>query len=970
MRCKNSLGRSLLFTLRISTYLCSTQLARSFSVLSVINRSGKIAMNLFDNKPHMFRLAFGILLLYLLGIGLYNFFRYTSTPTDENLFRNPRTALYFTESMSISGPAPSVDNSTTLSLQVGDMLYMVNKRNVRDLEDLRGELSHIHNDSILHLTLVRLSKNESFTTEVRKSSFPLEFFRELQPTALVVDVTRDGASDRAGMRVGDIIMRINGQSFKDANNADLVLRRAQIGKSIEYEVLRNNEAITLHVTLASFGIQIYFLSLFLAGIMFMAMGTFVGMNRPQHIASRLMGLFFVLAGFALVVGPIQRDAQQDWFVLIRNVSFVLGIFLAFATSHHLHHYFPTNRPELISRPWLRRSGYILALVAAVAVFVFHGGVFFLGLSSLIAYSVGAPLFYRKQCPPEYRKLARPTRWAGIITGIVAGFFAFLVFLSGGVRIQLLAFIGIVLLLIPLSYLYTIARYRLLDMNLRIRRNIQYSFVSVAWTVLSFIVLLWTLTLLLRADFGLPDIRLTGASIEVIDSPMPVQERAIWEKGVAVMLALVLTFSLRGAGRAGQKFIAKKFYRSQYDYRRAASELATVMATTLSMNELARGIVEKLTDLMQLKRVGVMFFREKVACCQEADGFDGSSWTSFCLSVEKDIVQTLQQFKSEVSVDYLPPDMKAGFRHNEIQYIIPIRSKERLIGALLIGEKRSESTFQAEDLEFLAAVAKQASVAIENAFLYEELAEQERMKHELAIARRIQLESLPQTTPQVDGLDIAGVSVPAMEVGGDYFDYLNGDVSKLTVIVGDVSGKGTSAALYMSKVQGILRSLHGFGLSPRDFFVRANALLCNDMEKRSFVTAMGGFFDPKGKRLVLARAGHLPLFHYRARSATVDQVIPKGLGLGLNSEGVFASELEERTIQYEQGDVFLFVTDGITEAQQRNGNQFGEERLIDTLRSSSALSVMEIRDRILSDVKTFAGDAVQHDDQTVVVVKVT
>jgi serine phosphatase RsbU (regulator of sigma subunit) len=105
------------------------------------------------------------------------------------------------------------------------------------------------------------------------------------------------------------------------------------------------------------------------------------------------------------------------------------------------------------------------------------------------------------------------------------------------------------------------------------------------------------------------------------------------------------------------------------------------------------------------------------------------------------------------------------------------------------------------------------MAMENAFLYEELAEKERMKHELAIARRIQLASLPQKTPVVKGLEIAGSSLPALEVGGDFFDYLNGSTDHLTVVVGDVSGKGTSAALYMSKVQGILRSLHPREPSP-------------------------------------------------------------------------------------------------------------------------------------------------------------
>ena len=145
-------------------------------------------------------------------------------------------------------------------------------------------------------------------------------------------------------------------------------------------------------------------------------------------------------------------------------------------------------------------------------------------------------------------------------------------------------------------------------------------------------------------------------------------------------------------------------------------------------------------------------------------------------------------------------------------VVPIRSHDRLVGALLVGEKLAETSLNEEDLSFLSGVAKQSAVSIDNAFLYEEHAEKERMRHELNIARRIQLGSLPSVTPDVPGLDIAGLSVPALEVGGDFYDYLGWNGKEVMVVVGDVSGKGTSAALYMSKVQGILRSLYGFQLA--------------------------------------------------------------------------------------------------------------------------------------------------------------
>jgi sigma-B regulation protein RsbU (phosphoserine phosphatase) len=421
-------------------------------------------------------------------------------------------------------------------------------------------------------------------------------------------------------------------------------------------------------------------------------------------------------------------------------------------------------------------------------------------------------------------------------------------------------------------------------------------------------------------------------------------------------------------RYGQKFIDKKYFRLQYDYRRASFVLGEVLASTLSAEELARSLVQKLSGLMELKRVGVLFFRDEACCsCSSAHGFDGNQWQQFCIRHEKELIAAIRQFNNEFRVDYLPANMKDEFHREGFHYGIPIRSKDRLIGVLLVGEKQSETTFQQEDLAFLASTAKQASVAIENAFLYEELAEKERMKHELQIARRIQLDSLPQTTPTVNGLEISGTSVPAMEVGGDFFDYLTGNNNKFTVVIGDVSGKGTSAALYMSKVQGILRSLHGFDLSPRDLFNRANKLLCQDLEKRSFVTVLGAEFNTEQRTIVVSRAGHLPLWHFSGVDGSVSKVLPRGLGLGLNDASIFANEMEERTISYRSGDVFVFATDGVTEAHNETGD-FGEDRILDIIKQHHHHSAQMMQESLITELSLFTGDRLQHDDQTVVIVK--
>jgi serine phosphatase RsbU (regulator of sigma subunit) len=928
-------------------------------------------MSYFDQRPQVFRIVFGIVAACLVVFAGFSVYQFGKSPSDENIFKNPPSRAYLTKAIPSGRWNSSTGRDENDSMRIGDLVLSVNGKKFPSLQECLTYLNTLSDTVLVELEISRPAEQEDYTYRTRKSSLPPDYVQEIQPTAMVTYVTEGGASDRAGMKVGDLITRINGQTFDNANGADAILRQGQIGKTIEYEILRNNKIITLQVTLASFGLQFAFLSFILCGLSYVATGVFLGTSRPQFAATRLLGVFFLATGYLMIVGILNRGLESAWMATLQSWSLTTFLCLAFPVLLHSFHYFPKDRPDLLKQKWILTTGYVLSLVAFVAIRTLTNWIPVVLVIVMAMYVFLIPLPFLKKCPADYKRMNRLVKWTSIIIGLVSASFGFFVPQESGVlALRLLIVFAIVLLAMPAAYLYTIGRYRLFNLVLRVRRSVQYSVVSIAWSVMLIVLLVALISWLVQENLKIPPyIRITSSSIEITDTPASQREQTTMERGILVALAIGATFTLLRIHRSGGRFISEKFYRARYDYRRAANELAEVMSTTLNMTQLAKGIVEKLASLMQLKRVGLLFFRDQeVCCCHEAHGFDGKTWDELCMRIDNHLVEGLKRFTREVNVDSLPAPLKETFRQREFHYIIPVRSKDKLVGTMLIGEKMSESAFTPEDLEFLAAVAKQASVAIENAFLYEELAGQERMKHELAIARKIQLESLPQSTPDIKGLDIAGISIPALEVGGDYFDYLNGDSSKLTIIVGDVSGKGTSAALYMSKVQGILRSLHEFGLSPRELFIRANHLLCRDLEKKSFVTAMGAAFDTKRKQLKLARAGHLPLFHFKAKTKKVEKIIPKGLGLGLSAEDLFANELEERRIGYAGGDVFVFVTDGITEGQKLNGDEFGEERLLKILEETSTSNALTIRDRVISDVKNFAGEASQHDDQTVVVVK--
>ncbi len=935
-------------------------------------------MDYFDRHSKQFRIVLAILVVVLCGIAVINFYNYAGSPTDENIFADPPSNLYIMRGFPasiLSDPIVKEKESglhyAADEIKRGDLLVAVNGKYVKSLTDYEKALSWIKGSSDVTLFVFRPSTNDKLTFKAIRRAIPDSSLIQLPfHVTNVVDITPGGASDRAGMKIGDLIYQINGKSFLNSIEADRILRGGKSGNTIIYDVFRDGRAIPLRVTLARFGIPIQVFPFFLAGLLYIAFGSFIGLQRPELVAARLVGLSFVFIGYFISVAVIQRDPGMSLFTMVRNVSAVLCVFFGMAVMIHSTIYYPTKRQVLLDIRWLHWIPYGLAALCCLIILITRNPYVYLGMLVILLYWIIIELKYRKQRTEEFKRLVRITKWTSVGVSLVSIIIGTVTAASG--KTQSIGLIGVLLIFIPLAYLYTIGRYRLLGLDLRVRRNVRYTLVTVLWNMLLLSGLIWGFTALPAVETPFRNLVITGSSIEVNDAPEFQEQRLLTQKILLMAIAVVITYVALRLRQAGQKMIDRRYHRSRYDYRRAAAELSEVMSSRVGMVDLAQGIVRKLTELMHLKHAGVLFFRnEKICCCQQSYGIEGSGWKELCMTVDDNLISTIKGYRGVIRVEDLSWTIRDEFRESGYQFIVPIKSKNQLIGVLLIGEKLAETTIRQEDVEYLTTAATQASVAIENAFLYEELAEKTRMQHELEIARNIQLASLPQKTPAVNGLDIAGISVPAMEVGGDFFDYLNGEADSqdiLTVIVGDVSGKGTSAALYMSRVQGILRSLHEFAPTPADLFIKANKLLCKDLEKKSFVTAFGALFDTTKKKAVLARAGHLPLFLFRSTNQKILKIIPKGIGLGLDNTEVFTNEMQEESVLYDSGDVFIFVTDGVLEAHNGNKEEFGEERLIRIFENHTQSSAEQIRNRILDEVRTFTKESYQHDDQTIVIVK--
>lgn len=922
-----------------------------------------------------FRTFIVLLASILVMFAATTFFNFASMPTDENLFMDvPSSVAVRTPFAAVPlGVRPFLGTggfggayATGDSVLTNDLLLSIGRSPVRTMETCRRVLAGLTDDTTT-IAILRLNELHTIRWSVHRSDLVPERFVEQPPSVLVCDVAQGGASDRAGMKSGDFIVRINGVGFSTSTEADLLMRQGTSGKANAYEVSRNGTLLTLNVVLARFGFSLGALTFFLSGMVYILIGTFLGLKRPNFFSARMLALWMISLGYFIAIVAIRREPSSSLFVVSRNVLGVYACFLGTVFAFHAAIVFPWQRPMGV---WRRRgliAMYCIGAVSPAVLLLKHEffGLLVFSVIPLVGLFVIPP--FTRAGTPQQRALGRPIKIVGIVT--IAGSLCGAVLLNVLGYANLVGLIGIFLVFLPLSNLYTIGHYRLLDLDLRVRRNVQYSLFSWLWGGLVASICIWVFIVLPAIPLPLPHIVLSGLSVEVRQELPTPQEQLVAQRAVSMVLGVGVWFLLWKLRTIGQRLLDRKYHRTQFDYKRAAKEISDVLATKLSMTDLARGLVDALLDLLKIRAAGLLVFRDgRTCCCDAASGVSDGAWHGFSCVLDARFADALSGIADALRADHLPADLAVPLEAMQFEYIIPIRAKGSLSGAIIVGRKLSETPHSTEDLSFLAGLAQQVSVSIENAFLYENLAEQERMRHELSIARQIQMSSLPSATPQIAGLDISGRSIPALEVGGDFFDYLDGSGNDVMVIIGDVSGKGTSAALYMSKVQGILRSLHQFGLAPQELFLRANRLLCADLQKNSFITATAALFLPQQRKVRLVRAGHLPVFIYRSSTGRVERIVPRGLGLGLSDAAIFASELEERTENYREGDIVVLISDGVTEARDPAGQEYGEDRLTEVIRSAAALTAQEIRDRVVAELSAFGEGEDPHDDQTVVVIR--
>ncbi len=250
---------------------------------------------------------------------------------------------------------------------------------------------------------------------------------------------------------------------------------------------------------------------------------------------------------------------------------------------------------------------------------------------------------------------------------------------------------------------------------------------------------------------------------------------------------------------------------------------------------------------------------------------------------------------------------------------------------------------------------------------EELAQEQRIKQELRIARDVQQSFLPVETPHFKNLDLAAVCKPAYETGGDYYDFVQLDDHRIAVTIGDVSGKGIQAAFYMTFIKGILHSLCREIDSPAEILKKVNRLFYDNAQRGTFISLVYGIIDLKEKTFRFARAGHNPILRVAGDTKKLEELKPAGIGIGLSRDN-FDEHLEEVELSIEDNNVLVLYTDGIVEALSESQNFYGTNRLNAMIKSNVHKSASDMLNLLAEDVESFIGKAKQHDDMTIMVMK--
>ena len=776
---------------------------------------------------------------------------------------------------------------------------------------------------------------------------------------------------QAGLKYLDRIVAVDGRPVQTGQDIVDAARSRTPGTRISYVVESGNELREIGLPVVLFGVWDFvqtFLTTYLCGLALCILGVIVVLLKPNIYTSWVFLAFafslggYLSTGFEIMTG--YHLVRFHYFITVIYPFAVLHLALIFPDRKLILNRFPALE-YLIYAPaailvvawqvYLSIFPDLLGSESLVATILSHK---FLGTVTRIFLVINVLLFLLlvshsvvKASTAQARQRARM-----ILFGIGLGFLPPVVIMlaSHVFKIppiwQVLPFFVI---FFPAAVSYSIVRHNLFDADAIIKRTIGYAVVT-AVVVGAYVVV----SLILNVLVG------TSALAESRAFP------------ILFTLGVILVFNpLRDRLQA---VVDRVFFRKEYDYGAIVDRVGKAITTMLDTGQVLTHLTQTFVQEMFIDTTSVMLLNPATAEYRVylAEGDRRSEVEGKAFRRDSPLMQIVEGGKRQVTKYDVLEDPKyrsvsqpcaADFEEVRASLIVPLIFQDKVIGVLNLGEKKSGKAFNRQDIDLLHAVANQGAVAIENARLFQENLEKQRMEEELNIARDLQISMLPSACPRIEGFSIAATSLPAREVGGDFYDFVEMPQGRVGFVVGDVTGKSVSGALVMSASRSIFRMLSEEKLSVSEIMMRANRRAKNDIKSGMFVALLYAVLDPIEKSLALCSAGQTqPIYHaINTGEADFVETVGDNFPLGIVEE----ADYKETNVFLSKGDRVVFYTDGIVEAKNEKEEIFGFDRLQEIVKEKGALSAEPLMKEILDQVDAFVGSAAQHDDLTVIVLAV-
>ncbi|MDE3179126.1 MAG: SpoIIE family protein phosphatase [Acidobacteriota bacterium] len=516
-------------------------------------------------------------------------------------------------------------------------------------------------------------------------------------------------------------------------------------------------------------------------------------------------------------------------------------------------------------------------------------------------------------------------------------------------------------LFPLTLAYVIVVERAMDVRFVIRRGLRYAFAKHGINAVQMAV---GIALIYGVIVALRHVRPDSALFFA-----------------AIAAGFVIFIGIRGAFRRARGWADRKFFRDAYNAEQILIELSEQVRNIVEVGPLVETVSRSIADSLHVTRIAVFLDGSGSYAPAYALGYGKTPDVAFAgnaatvRQLEREHEPARIYFDDANSWMNRPPGIakeeKTKLSTLGSELLLPLAAKEKLLGFISLGQKKSEQPYTTSDLRLLKSVAAQTGLALENARLAnavaEEMAERRKLDREVEIAREVQERLFPQKLPPVPGLDYFGACRPARGVGGDYYDFLALPEGKLGFAVGDVSGKGISAALMMASLQATLRGEVTRGSKDlKDLMGNLNKMVFEASSDNRYATFFYGQYDPADRKIIFVNAGHNPplLFRLAGEAKRLERLEASGAVIGL----IENTPYQQAEVRLNPGDLLVAYTDGVSEAMNAMGEEWGENRMVNAIEACDGLRPSEMIHRIIAAADGFAAGAQQHDDMTLVVLR--